>query len=453
MNVSLEKLNNTTAKIVVNVEENDYADKVKKQLKEIGATHSIPGFRKGHVPFGQLVRLFGKDVKSDVINREVFEKVIEYIRENKIEVLGEPLPVEVKAISMEEKNYTFEYEIGMAPEINVDLASLKVPYYTITVTKEMEEEQDKALRERFGAQVPGEEFEDNALVKGALMELDENGQVKTTEDAIQVVSGIVAPMYFQDKQQAEAFKGKKVNDKVVFNPAKASGDNVAELASMLNIDKNKAADVKSDFELAISEIIVLRPAEHNEEFYKNVFGEGKVNTEDEYQKSLNEMIANSLKQNSVQLFQRDAQEAIVEQFGNIELPVEFLKKWLIARNSELTADNIDAEFEKMLPSLKWELLRGSLVNQLDIKISEEELLDFAKHIAFQQFAQYGMTNLTPDVFEDYAKKMLADNNTRNRMAETVGDNKLFNAVRGKINLEEKEVSLDEFRKIASGEEK
>ena len=452
MNVSLEKLNNTTAKIVVNVEEADYADKVKKQLKHIGATHAVPGFRKGHVPQAQLIRMFGKDVKSDVLNHEVFENVINYIRENKIEVLGEPLPVEVKEISMDQKDYTFEYEIGMAPEINIDLANLKVPYYTIAVSKEMEEEQDKALCNRFGAQVPGEEFEENALVKGAIMELDENGEVKTSEDAIQVVAGIVAPMYFHDKEQAELFKGKKVGDKVVFNPAKASGDNVAELASMLNIDKDKAAGVKSNFELAISEIIVLRPAEHNEEFFTNVFGPDKVKTEEEYQAALKEMIENSLKQNSVQLFQRDAQDAIVKEFGNLELPVEFLKKWLVARNQELNAENIDKEFENMIPGLKWELLRGSLVQTLDIKVSEDELLEFAKQIAFQQFSQYGMTNLTPEIFEDYAKKMHADNNTRNRMAEAVGDNKLFNAIRGKVNLEEKEVSLDEFRKLAAGEE-
>lgn len=452
MNVSFEKLADNTAKIVVNVEEADYASKVKKEIKHIGATHNIPGFRKGHVPEGQLIRMFGKEVKSNVINRTVFDEVIKYIQENKIDVLGEPMPVEVKEISMADKDYTFEYEIGIAPEININLEADTLSYYTIAVTEEMKADQDKALRERFGAQVPGEEFEENALVKGAIMELNEDGSVKETEDAIQVVAGIVAPMYFHDKDQAALFNGKKVGDKVVFNPAKAAGDNVAEIASMLNIDKNKAADVKADFELAISEIIVLRPAEHNEEFFKNVFGPDKVKTEEEYQAALADMISKSLAQNSTELFQRDTREALVEKYGNLDLPVAFLKKWLVARNEELTAENIDAEFEKMLPALKWELIRGALVRQLDIKVSEDELLEFAKMVAFQQFAQYGMTNLTPDIFEDYAKKMLADKNARAQMAERVGDNKLFNAIRGKVNLESKEVSLDEFRKLAAGEE-
>lgn len=452
MNVSFEKLANNTAKIVVNVEEADYAAKVKKQLKEIGATHNIPGFRKGHVPEGQLVRMFGKEVKSDVINHEVFEKVINYIQENKIEVLGEPMPVEVKEISMDQKDYTFEYEIGIAPEININLEETEIPYFTIKVTEEMKADQDKALCERFGAQVPGTEFEEKALVKGAIMELDENGNVKTTEDAIQVVDGILAPMYFHDKEQAALFNGKKVGDKVVFNPAKTAGDNVAEVASMLHIDKDKAADVKGDFEIAISEFIVLRPAEHNEEFFTNVFGPDKVKTEEDYQKALDEMIANSLAQNSAEMFQRDAREKLVEKFGDLALPTEFLKKWLVARNEELTNENIDAEYEKMLPSLKWELIRGVLVRILDIKVSEDELLGQAKMYAMQQFAQYGMTNLTPDIFEDYAKKMLADKNTRNRIAEIVGDSKLFNAIRSKAKVESKEVSLDEFRKLAAGEE-
>jgi len=451
MNVSLEKLANNTAKIVVNVEEADYASKVKKQLKEIGMTHNIPGFRKGHVPEGQLIRMFGKEVKSDVINRVVFDEVIKYIQDNKIDVLGEPMPVEIKEISMSQKDYTFEYEIGYAPEINIDLSTDSVPFYTITVTDEMKADQDKALCERFGAQVQGEEFEDNALVKGSIMELDENGNVKEGEDAIQVVSGIVAPMYFHDKEQAANFKGKKVGEKVVFNPAKAAGNNVAEVASMLNIDKEKAADIKSDFELSIAEIIVLRPAEHNEEFYKNVFGADKVKNEEEYQQAITDMITRNLSQNSSELFQRDAREKLVGKYGNFELPAEFLKKWLVARNQELTAENIDEEFEKMLPSLKWELIRGALVRQLDINVKEEELLEFAKMVALQQFSQYGMTNLTPDIFEDYAKKMLDDKNARAQITERVGDNKLFNAIRQKVTLENKEVSLDEFRKIAAGE--
>ena len=177
MNVTLEKLNDLTAKIIVNVEENDYKEKLNKDLKQIAKTHDFPGFRKGHIPFSQVERRFGKAVKSDIINQEVFNKVIEYLKDNKINILGEPLPIEIKEVSLDQKDYTFEYEVGLTPEVKIDLESLKLPFYQIKVTDEMVADQDKALRERFGAQIPGETVEDNALVKVAIMDLNPDGSV------------------------------------------------------------------------------------------------------------------------------------------------------------------------------------------------------------------------------------------------------------------------------------
>ena len=282
MNVSIEKIDNVNGKITVSIEENDYKDKVTSELKRIGKTHTLPGFRKGHVTVDQLRRRFGKQVKSDVINQEVYEAVINYIRDNKLAILGEPLPVEVKEIDMNENDYTFEYEIGITPEFSVDLKNVKLPYYNIEVSKEMVDEQDANFRERFGNQVPGEEVDEKALVKGSIMELNEDGTVKDGEDAVQVVGGIIAPMYLKDKEEADKFIGKKLNDKVVFNPWKACDGDVTRLASMLNIDKEKAAEVKADFEMSIAEIIIVKPAELNEEYYKNIFGPDKVKSEEEY---------------------------------------------------------------------------------------------------------------------------------------------------------------------------
>lgn len=452
MNVTLEKLNDLTAKIIVNVEENDYKEKLNKDLKQIAKTHDFPGFRKGHVPFSQVERRFGKAVKSDIINQEVFNKVIEYLKDNKINILGEPLPIEIKEVSLDQKDYTFEYEVGLTPEVKIDLESLKLPFYQIKVTDEMVADQDKALRERFGAQIPGETVEDNALVKGAIMELNADGSVKESEDAIQVIDGIVAPSYFTDKEQTKLFLGKKVGDKVVFNPAKTCNGNTAELASMLHIDKDKAASVTGDFELAISEIIVVRPAEHNEEFFKNVFGE-EVKDEEAYNKNLREMIAAQLAPNSEGLFRYMAEKEIIEKFGKFELPAEFLKKWLVARNEELNAENIDTEYERLVPAFKWELIKGEICSKNDIKVEEPELLAFAKQMAMRQFAQYGMTNLSEDIFEDYAKRMINDAKTRNQIVEQVVDNKMYNAIKAKAQVDNKEVSLDEFKKVAEEAQK
>lgn len=448
MNVTLEKVGELTGKLIVNVVADDYAKDLDKQIKEIGKTHNFPGFRPGHVPTSIIVRRFGKDVKSDVINNLVYREVVKYIQDNKLPLLGQPLPVEVKEISMEEKDYTFEYEVGLSPEFNIDLTAETVPYYTIAVTDEMVKEQDEALRERFGAQIQGEEVTEKAVIKGTIQELDAEGNVKEGEDAIQVNDGSLFPYYFSDKEEAAKFLGKKVGDKVVFNPAKTCNENSAELASMLRISQDKAAEVKSDFEFAIAEITVVKPAEDGEEFFNNVFGKDHVHNAEEYTAAVKDMIASQLVPNSDNLFRIQAEKQLVEKYGNVELPTEFLKKWLIATNKELTADNIDAEFDKMLPSVKWELIKGNLSESLEIKVEEEDLKNFAMMIAARQFAQYGMTGLSEDVYEDYAKRMLEDKNYRARISEEVADSKLFHALMAKVNLDKKEVSLEEFKKIA-----
>lgn len=451
MNVSMEKTGNVSALLTVSIEENDYKDKVEKELKQIGRTHTIPGFRKGHVPAGELKRRFGKHVASDVINNEVYNAVVTYIQENKLAVLGQPIPVEVKELDLKnEKDFTFQYELALAPEINVELdKSITVPYYKINVTDEMVAEQDKQFCERFGAQVPGEEVEPGALVKGSIMELDEDGAVKAGDDAIQMINGIVAPMYFKDKAEAEKFAGKKVNDKVVFNPWKTCEGNPAEISSMLGVDKDKAADIKGDFEMSIAEIIVLRPAEHGQELYDNVLGKDKATTEEEYIQGIKAMIERDLDGSSQVMFRREVEKTMMDKYGDMELPAEVLKKWLIGGNEGITAENADEEYTKMEPSLKWQLVKERLGALCEIKIDENDLIEHGKMVARRQFAQYGMTNVDEATLSDYAKRILDDKNYRPRLVEEVGDMKLFNAIRAKVSLDEKVVSLDEFKEMAS----
>lgn len=452
MQVTLEKTGDLEGRIKVEVTQNDYLDKVTKELKEIGRTRVIPGFRKGHISIDQLRRRFGKEVKSHVLNEEVYRSVIDYIRENKLDVLGEPLPVEVKEINLNDPDYTFEYEVGLAPAIEVKIdKDITVPFYTIEVSDQMVNDQDTALRERFGAQVPGEEADAKALVKGAIMQLNADGSVDTDENAIQVVDGIVAPMYFTDKDQAALFLGKKVGDKVVFNPYKTCNGNAAELASMLHIEKDRTPEVTGDFEMAISEIIVLKPAEHGEEFYKEVFPGNTVTTEEEYYNELRKMIASQLLPNSDRLFNRDVQRELMNRFGNFDLPAAFLKKWLVARNEGITPETADEEYEKMASSIRWELLRGKIADNLDIKVTDEDMLQFAKALAYQQFAQYGMTNMDEETITNYARRILEDKNYVGRMHEDVANRKLFNAIKALVTLDTKNVSLDEFKNLAQAE--
>lgn len=452
MQVTLEKNNDLDAIIKVQVVEADYAEKVDKDLRELGRTRQIPGFRKGHVSIEHLRRLFGRDVKAHVLNDEVFKAVLDYLRDNKIDILGEPLPKAVEEINLTQKDYTFEYEVGIAPKLDIEVnKEIKVPYDIIEVDSKMLEEQDKALRARFGSQESGEEADATALVKGAIMQLDADGNVMTSEDAIQVVAGIVSPQHFASKEEADKFLGKKVGDKVVFNPAKAEGDNKVALASMLNVDKEKVEGLTSDFEMAISEIIVLKPAEHNEEFFKAVFNQDDIKTEEQYNDALKALIARELAPNSDYKFNHDVQKALVEKFGNFELPGEFLKKWLQARNSEITAEDAAKEYDTMLPSIKWELIKGEIARKQDIKVDNDDLLNFAKGVAARQFAQYGMMNMSDDVIADYAKRMLEDQKFARQIHEQASDMKLFNALRALVDVEEKTVTLDEFKKLVGAE--
>ena len=443
MNVTIEKTSAVYGIINVNVVEADYADKVKKELRTIGAKRVIPGFRQGHAPLPTLTRMFGKQVKSEVLNDVVYDAVIRHIRDNKLHVLGEPLPLEKKEINLEDKDYDFKYEIGFAPELNITVdKDIKLTRYAIEVSEQMYKDEDEALRKRFGSQVPGDVTDDRSLIKGSLQQLNADGTVNENEGAIQVNNAIVAPFTFKDEKQKALFVDKHVDDKVVFNPYDSCNGNAAELSSMLNIDKSIAGDIHSDFVLAISEIIVMKEAEHNQTFFDQVFGKDKVQDEAAYEAAVKDGLAAQLARNSNELFDVTARNYFIEKYGDMELPTEFLKKWLVARNEELTVENIDKEYEQMLPSLKWQLIEERIANVLNVELKEDDVLEYAKAVANHQFVQYGITNMDDATITEYAKRLLNDNNTRSRIVEAASEMKLFNTI------EEKKVSFDEFKKIA-----
>lgn len=452
MEIKFEKKGATSGVITANVTEADYEAKVTEKLKEIGKKHTIPGFRKGHISLPELRKRFGREVKSEAINDVVIKAVFDYINDNNIKILGQPIPAETKEINLKDTDYEFSYDVALWPELNIKAdKDVTLPFYNIEVTDEMVEEQNKSLRERMGSQEPGDEVDTKAVIKGSIMQLDADGNVMTGEDAIMVENGIIAPFLFKDKDQENLFIGKHVGDKVVFNPAKASGDNVPEIASMLHLDKEKAAEVKSDFEFVISEIIVVKPAELNQEFFDNVFGSDKVHNEEEYKEALRNMIAVSLRPNSIQLFHRDAHDYLMKTYGDMELDNELLKKFILLTDRSLTAEKLEEDYDKMLPSIKWDVVSSELAEKLDVKVTEDDMLAQAKTIATQQLQQYGMMNMDEETITDFAKRILSDKNYRKQIADNVEDLKMFADFASKINLDEKTVSLDEFRKLASGE--
>ncbi len=450
MNIKFEKIDDVNGDITVTLEEKDYSDKVKKQLKDIAKNHTEPGFRPGKVPAGLIQKKYGNAVKYDIINKEVGNAVFDYIKENNLHVLGNPVPQQNDDFKIDDADFTLKFKVGIAPEFETKVnKDLKIPYYTIKVSEEMIGRQDEQFTRRFGKQEAGDTVDATALVKGVITELDENGEPK--ENGIVVENGIVAPQYFKDEDQKKLFEGKHVGDIVKFNPAVTCESNAAEMASMLNIDKNDVENHKGDFNFDIKEIIVLKPAEHNQEFYNGIFGEDKVHNEEEYKAALKEMIAEGLKNDSNFRFTIDAKKAVQDAIGKLTLPDEILKDFLKSQNEALNNENIDEEYTRLLPELEWELEKEAIASQLDLKVTEEDLLNTARMMAQSQFAQYGMTNVPAESLDKYAQDILKDEKARTQVYNQTADMKLYSGIRDNVTVEAKEVDVEEFNDLFRNE--
>ena len=446
MNVTINKIDAVNATITVSLEEKDYQDKVKKALRDINMTRPEPGFRPGKVPAGLIQKKYGKAVKYDVVNKEVTDALFNYIKDNEIQVLGNPVPATKEEFDLEAADYTFTFNVGVAPEIDTHVnKDLTVPYYTIEVSDEMVDRQSDMYRNRYGAQVPGEIVEPNALVKGVITELNEDGSIK--EGGILNENGIVSPQYFKNDDQRAAFMDKKLGDVVKFNPWVACGESVVELSSMLNIDKEVAENTKSEFNLEIKEIIVLRQAELNQEFFDNAVGKDKAHNEEEYRAALKEMIEKQLASDSNYRFSIDAKEAIQKAVGDIELPDAVLKEFLMQQDENLNEENIETEYQRIRPDLVWQLTREAIAKQLELKVEEQDILAVARMLAQSQFAQYGMTNLPDDVLDKYGRDILNDPKSREHVVNQAVDMKLYYAIRENVTIDNKTVSVQQFNEL------
>ena len=446
MNVEFKKLDNVDAELTVTLEEKDYADKVKKQLKEIGKRRPEPGFRAGHVPMSLLEKKYGASVKYDVVNKEIADAVYDYIKENNLRVLGQPIADKDNVFKEADSDFTFKFKVGLAPEIDAKIGlDMKIPYYTIAVTDEMVDQEITALRKRFGVQGPGEETEPDAVIKGVISELNPDGSVK--EDGIVVDNGILAPIHFTSDEQKKLFEGKHPGDIVVFNPAASCNSNVTEMSSMLNIDKEDVENHKGDFNFEIKEIIVLKPADLDQEFFDNAVGKDKAHNEEELKEAVKNLIKDQLKAESDFRFSIDARNVIEKTVGNVQLPEEVLKQFLMQQNEQLNQENIDEEFTKIRPQLVWDLTKDEIVAKFKIEASEDDIMDQARVAVYRQLSQYGPASLTEGLIDHYAKEVMKDQKNRDTFERNALNKKIYDTIKENVTLENKELSLDDFRKL------
>lgn len=393
--------------------------------------------------------MYGKSVIAEEVNKLLSEKVYDYIKSNNVNMLGEPLPNEEKQQvidfdTMEE--FEFVFDIALAPEFKAEVSNTdKVDYYTIEVTDEMVENQVKAYTQRNGKYDQVSAYEDNDMLKGLIAELDENGNTK--EGGIQVEGAVLMPSYMKNDEQKAIFANAKVNDVLVFNPNAAYDGHDAEIASLLKIEKEAAAEMKSNFSFQVEEITRFVPGDLNQELFDQVFGKDAVKTEEEFRAKVKEGIAAQFVADSDYKFLIDARKMLMEKVGKLEFPDALLKRIMLLNNKEKGEEFVAENYEKSVEELTWHLIKEQLVKDNEIKVEQEDVINMAKDATKAQFAQYGMMTVPEDILENYAQEMLKKKENVDGLVGRVVEAKLATALKAKVTLNNKTVSMEEFNKM------
>ena len=449
MNVSFEKIDKVSGLLTVKIEKSDYQEKVDKALKSMRQKAQMPGFRKGMVPMSLVKKMYNKSVIAEEVNKMLSESVYDYIKTNNLSILGEPLPNEEKQPvidfdTMEE--FEFFFDIALAPEFTAEVsASDKVDYYTIEVSDEMVDNQVKAYTQRNGKHEKVDSYQDNDMIKGLMVELDENGSVK--EGGVQVEGAVLMPSYMKNDDQKALFNGVKVNDVLVFNPSVAYDGNEAEIASLLKIEKEAAAEMKSNFSYQIEEITRYVAGDLDQAIFDQVFGEGVVTTEEEFRAKVKEGIAAQFVGDSDYKFMIDVRKELIEKVGKLEFPDALLKRIMLMNNEEKGEEFVNENYDKSIEELTWHLIKEQLVKANEIKVEQEDVVEMAKTATKAQFAQYGMMSVPEDILTNYAQEMLKKKETVENLVGRVVESKLATALKSQVTLENKTVSMEDFNKM------
>ena len=444
MEFTLKNQDATSAILSVNIQEADYAALVEKQLKNFRQKANIPGFRPGMVPMGLIKKQYGTAVKAEEINKLLQTKIFEYIRENKIDMLGEPLPIEEQQANInmvDDKDFTFEFEIALAPKFDAVLdKNDALAYYKIQPTDEMVQGQVDAFAQRCGEYKQVESYENGDMLKGTLTEAVENGVV--------VREAVMMPSYMKNEDQKALFAGSKVNDVVTFNPFTAFDGNEAELASLLKVEKSEVAAHNGEFTFAISEITRFVASEVNQNVFDAAFGKDAVKSEEEFRAKIAEQFEARFEVESDYKLLMDVRDYLMNKVGKLEFNEAILRRIMDSNKAEGEVVS-EEDFQKSLTELRWHLVKEQLAKKFEIKIDDNDVLNVAKGATRDQFAQYGMANVPEDLLENYAKEMLKQEKTREALINRAVDVKLIQGIKAAITLNEEKVSVDEFNKKVS----
>lgn len=438
MNITKEQIDDLNAVVKVAISKEDYQDKVEKILKDYRKQANIPGFRKGQVPMGLIKKQYGKAVLVDEVNKLLQDNLNKYLTEEKLDVLGNPLPKQQDDFDWEKDNLDFEFELGLAPSFDVNLKTKKaVTQYKIVADKKMIEEQVERIQKQYGKLISKTEVGKKDEITGFFANEEEEIDHKTTIEMDKIKS----------KKAVDALVGKKVGDTVTLNTKGLFKEDYL-LPAALGIEKEKADGLKIDVSFTIEEINEREPAALDQELFDKLFGEGNVSSEKELKDKIKEDSEKQFEQQADQKLLNDITEKLIDE-TKFELPSEFLKKWIqISGENPLTEDEAKEEFEKSEKGLRYQLIEGKIIQENELQVQFDELKEFAKGFIKSQMAQYGHMDPKEEELESVATRVMSNQDEVKRLSEQLMSQKLLDLYKEKANLKVKEVSYDDFIKEA-----
>lgn len=448
MNISLENPEKVSGVLTLVVEEADFAGDVEKQLKDYRKKANVPGFRPGQAPMGMIKRQVGAQVKVDVINRLVGEKLYDYVRENKINMLGEPMPhlgeepVDLDAAAP----YTLKFDIAIAPEFKVKLSNKdSIVYYDITTDDAIVDKEIDAFASRSGSYQKVDEYQDNDMIKGDIRELNEDGSAK--DGGITVSQASMLPSYIKVDDQKALFQGCKVGDVIVFNPKKAYPESNIEISSLLKVSKEEAEKITADFSFQVTEISRYQKHAIDQDLFDQVYGEGNVKDEADFRAKVAEGIKEQMVQNADFRFLQDVRKYVEEKIGEVKYADDLMKRIMLANNKDKGMEYVEKNYEASIKELTWSLAKNQIVEAQKIKVDDADVKAVAIDVTRMQFAQYGMTSVPEEYLEQYAEGMLKNREQVDNLVNAAVDRKLMAALKDVVKLDKKTISFEEFGKL------
>lgn len=449
MNIKKDQVDELNAVITVKIEKPDYEERVNNVLKDYRRKARFDGFRPGKVPQGLVNKMYRKPVLAEEINKVLAESLTKFLVDEKLNILGEPLPNEQQPGKIDWDNdseFQFVFDIGLAPEIEISASEQDViPYYTIKLDDEEINRHVDRIASRYGSLKDVEQVEAADMIKAGLTETDSSGNA--VENGIRVEEATISLEFIKDEESKNKLLGLKKDDQVIINVNKAF-ENETDRAALLKTEKEKLSEISPDFQVTVRSVSRFEKAAIDQELFDKAYGKDKVTSEEEFKSKVAEELKAAYERNSDYRFKKDAREYFLGKFTKT-LPDAFLKRWLMHTNEgKVTAEQIEKDYDHFTEDLRWQLIKGKISRDNQLKITEEELLDHIRETIRQQFIQYyGVGDVPQDLLDKYAKESLAKEEERNRYTESLNENKVFDHLKKNVKLDPKEVTLEDFNKL------